>query len=101
LCAACREIDALAAQLQAMRRPAEGDGAQQEDAAASSSASDAAASALAQLKEAKKRYRERYDKLAEKRAEVQYLVRVKEQVLQRMAVDFQQWLAAQRPVQQS
>lgn len=51
---------------------------------------------LAQLKEAKKRYRDRYDKFTEKRAEVQYLCRVKEQVLQRMAAEFQQWRAASR-----
>ncbi|KAJ0405877.1 hypothetical protein P43SY_001609 [Pythium insidiosum] len=46
---------------------------------------------LLQLKDAKKQYRERFERLQEKRAEVQYLLKIKQQMLQRVTREYERW----------
>ncbi|RLN89948.1 hypothetical protein BBJ28_00017505, partial [Nothophytophthora sp. Chile5] len=46
---------------------------------------------LVQLKDAKRRYRDAYEQLQEKRAEVRYLTKIKAQMLRQVAFQFQAW----------
>ncbi|KAJ0410001.1 hypothetical protein ATCC90586_009678 [Pythium insidiosum] len=71
-------IDALTLKLQ----ESAGDGAE---------GAGADALLLLQLKDAKKQYRERFERLQEKRAEVQYLLKIKQQMLQRVTREYERW----------
>lgn len=44
-----------------------------------------------QLKDAKKRYRERYELFQERKAEVSYLVKIKDQMLTQLTREFEDW----------
>lgn len=46
---------------------------------------------MMQLKDAKKRYREKYGIFQEKKAEVTYLTKIKDQMLQQMTREFEIW----------
>eukprot|EP00644_Phytophthora_capsici_P015609 jgi/Phyca11/509368/fgenesh2_kg.PHYCAscaffold_44_\ len=46
---------------------------------------------LLQLQDAKKRYRIAFDQLQEKKAEITYLAKIKTQMLQQVALQFQAW----------
>lgn len=46
---------------------------------------------MMQLKDAKKRYRERYELFQERKAEVSYLVKIKDQMLTQLTREFEDW----------
>ncbi|KAG2509819.1 hypothetical protein JM16_008621 [Phytophthora kernoviae] len=77
------EIDGYALQLQELRGRTDAD-QQNED-------EDRQNLPLLQLQDAKKRYRATFEQLQEKKAEVGYLAKIKTQMLQSVALQFQSW----------
>lgn len=49
-----------------------------------------------QLKDAKKRYRDRYELFQERKAEVSYLVKIKGQMLAQLTREFEDWKTQQQ-----
>ncbi|TMW58120.1 hypothetical protein Poli38472_011708 [Pythium oligandrum] len=81
------DIDGLTLKLQEARQvPIEGTPADTSDT--SSSGTDFL---VLQLKDAKKQYRERFESFQEKKAEVKYLLKIKDQMLDKVTRDFEVW----------
>ncbi|KAF1327270.1 Kinesin-like protein kif9, partial [Globisporangium splendens] len=92
------EIDGLSLKLQALRSAeddgdaqASRDGDQVQAAQAVSSANNEQFMLVMQLKDAKKRYREKFDTFQEKKAEIAYLTKIKDQMLQQLTREFETW----------
>uniref|UniRef100_K3X4Z1 Kinesin-like protein n=1 Tax=Globisporangium ultimum (strain ATCC 200006 / CBS 805.95 / DAOM BR144) TaxID=431595 RepID=K3X4Z1_GLOUD len=89
------EIDGLSLKLQALRS-VEGDEDVQssrdgDQVQAAPSANNEQFFLVMQLKDAKKRYRDNFDTFQEKKAEVTYLTKIKDQMLQQLTREFETW----------
>ncbi|ETN15830.1 hypothetical protein F442_01883 [Phytophthora nicotianae P10297] len=79
------EIDGYALQLQKLRDCTTSEQPKETEE------TEAQSMSLLQLQDAKKRYRATFEQLQEKKAEVGYLGKIKAQMLQRVALQFQAW----------